>query len=77
MGASARGSCEGCPHTLGRVDEHVESIITLSTGRQVNFYLHLSYTYFINFINDMKLCLQEDVYLCIGSRDTKVVVGLT
>ena len=77
MGARARGSCEGCPHTLGGVKEHVESIVTPSTDKHLNVYLHLSKAYFINFINDMRLCLQEEVYLCIGDKDHKVAVGMT
>ena len=40
---SARGSCDGRPpYTPGGVEEHVESIVTSPTGRQVNIYLHLS-----------------------------------
>ena len=56
--------------------EHVEYIVTSPTGKQVNVYLHLSNAYFINFINDMRLCLQEEVYLCTQEGD-KIVVGLT
>ena len=41
-GGSARGSCEGRPYTLGGVEEHVESIVTLPTGRHGNVYLYLS-----------------------------------
>lgn len=40
MGASARGSCEGRPYTPDGVEEHVESIVTPLTGKQVNVYLH-------------------------------------
>ena len=77
MGASARDSCEGRSHTPDGVKEHVESIIIPPTGRQVNVYLHLNNVYFINFINDMRLCLQEEVYLYTGDKDHKIVVGLT
>ena len=40
--ASARDSCKWrSPYTPSRVEEHVESIVTPPTGRQVNIYLHL------------------------------------
>lgn len=37
----------------------------------------LSNAYFINFINDMRLCLQDEVHLWIGDKNHKVAIGLT
>ena len=48
MGASARGSCKGSPPTSVGVEEHVESIVTPLTGRQVNVYLYLCNIFFLS-----------------------------
>ena len=36
MENNAKGSYEGCPQTHFGIDEHVESIVTTSMGKQVN-----------------------------------------
>ena len=78
MGGSTRGSCQGCAQTPCGVEEHMESIITPLMGIHVNlYYLVLSNAYFINLINNMGLCLHEELYLCVGDKDHNVAVGLT